>query len=225
MQLALRFRTWGGRRAGAGRKPGGERSGVPHRRRSPLNGRHPLHVTMRLKSGLPTLRQKALARVVFGAFAEAKEKFGTRVVQFSVQSNHLHLLVEAADALAFARAMKGLAVRLARRINRKVRRRGRVFSDRYHARALKTPREVRLALIYVLRNHHRHSTGAGRPAAFDAFSSAAYFDGFTRGVPRWPRHGFAPSKGSPVARAETWLLRHGWRRLGLIGLRDVPARD
>ena len=141
-----------------------------------------------------------------------------------MQSNHLHLLVESADALALARALKGLAVRLARCINRKVGRRGQVFSERYHARALKTPREVRHALIYVLRNHHRHPTGPGRPAAFDAFSSAAYFEGFTTRVLRWPRYGFVPPKESPVARAETWLLRHGWRRLGLIGFRDAPAR-
>src|ERR1700753_2915323 len=117
-QLALPLHGWGGRRSGAGRKRVAERAGVPHRRRPALNLRHPLHVTMRLQKGLPTLRQKALARAVFAAFAKAKESFGTRLVQFSVQSNHLHLLVEAGDALAFARAMKGLAVRLPRRINR-----------------------------------------------------------------------------------------------------------
>jgi hypothetical protein len=62
---------------------------------------------------------------------------------------------------------------------------------------------VRRALIYVLRNHHRHATGPGRPAVFDAFSTAAYFDGFATRIWRWPRDGFVPPDEPPVTPAET----------------------
>jgi hypothetical protein len=48
--------------------------------------------------------------------------------------------------------VRGLAIRVARAVNRALGRRGRVFADRYHARALTTPRAVRHALVYVLMN-------------------------------------------------------------------------
>ncbi|HEX3594742.1 MAG TPA: transposase, partial [Polyangiaceae bacterium] len=129
--------------------------------RPDFTARYPIHVTMRLVNGLPNLRRKQLATLVFSAFREAKAHLGTRVVQFSVQSNHLHVIAETEDRRTLARAMKGLAVRLARRLNRELDRTGRVFSERYHARSLKTPLEVRRALVYVLRNNHKHSSGPG----------------------------------------------------------------
>jgi REP element-mobilizing transposase RayT len=179
---------------------------------------------MRLKKGLPSLRHQALAGLVFSVFRTARENLNTRLVQFSLQSNHLHLIVETAGKADLSRAMKGLAVRLARRLNERLRRRGGVFADRYHSRALRSPSEVRRVLVYVLRNHHRHATDRGRPVAFDAFSTAAYFDGFSTRISRWPRHGFVPPEDPPIAPAETWLLRVGWRRLGLIGAKETPAR-
>src|SRR4051812_9232114 len=215
-QLEFEFRTRGGRRQGAGRKPNGAKAGVPHLRRPELNPRHPLHVTMRLCRGLPSLRQQRLAGPVFEAFRAAKVRFGVRLVQFSLQSNHLHLLVEAPGRQQLSRAMQGLGVRIARRVNDQNRRRGSVFADRYHARVLATPLEVRRALIYVLHNHRRHHHGAGRPAPIDPFSSAPYFDGFF-GLPI-----AKPRSPPPVAWAQTWLLRAGWLLLGWLTPRDVP---
>ena len=218
------MRTHGGRRKGAGRKPNGAKAGVSHLKRPVLNARHPVHVTMRLRQGLPSLRHKPLAGLVFTAFHVAKVQLGVRLTQFSLQSNHLHLIVEAEGRRALSRAMQGLAIRLARRLNGHLHRRGAVFSDRYHARILRTPLEVRRALIYVLQNHRRHHTGPGRPSRFDVFSTAAYFDGFKVPIPRWPRSGFVPPVEPPVAPPQTWLLRTGWRRHGLLAPSDAPAR-
>jgi REP element-mobilizing transposase RayT len=179
-----------------------------------------VHVTLKLARGLPSLRHQALAALVFSVLRKAKVRLGTRVVQFSVQSNHLHLIVETAGRAALSRSMQGIGVRLARGLNDRLRRRGAVFGDRYHARALRTPREVRHALVYVLQNHKHHAVGAGRASQFDALSTAAYFDGFTPMVARWPP---VPRDEVPVARATTWLLRVGWRRLGLIRPEEAPA--
>ena len=91
----------------------------------------------------------------------------------------IHLIVEASDRVALSRGVQGLCIRLARAVNRACGRRGSVFADRYHARALKTPRAVRFALRYVLLNAHKH--GSGAPAGFvDGCSSAPWFDGFAR---------------------------------------------
>jgi len=226
VQLELPMRSWGGRRRGTGRKPNGARAGASHLRRPELRARHPVHVTMRLRAGLPSLRHKSLARLVFSAFHAAKLRLGARLVHFSVQSNHLHLLhliVEVDNRRVLSRAMQGLAIRLARRLNQRLTRRGRVFSDRFHARPLRTPLEVRRALIYVLHNHRHHHSGPSHPSYFDCMSSAAYFDGFAGPAPRWSPHDFVPAEEPPVAAATTWLLRVGWRRLGLLGPNDMPA--
>src|SRR5262249_54761280 len=119
--------------------------------------------------------------------------------------------VEADEPTGFVRGVQGLAIRIARTANATLKRRGRFWSDRYHARVLKTPREVRNALVYVLNNWRDHVPGA---LGFDPRSSAAWFEG-------WTKSPDAPKGMSPVARARTWLACVGWRRHGPI---DVEAR-
>ena len=63
----------------------------------------------------------ALARAFWGG----GNRFGFRLVHYSVQGNHVHLLVEAKDEKSLSRGMCGLGVRVARGLNRVMRRRGR----------------------------------------------------------------------------------------------------
>ncbi len=155
-QLALPVPlTWGGRRPGAGRKPSGRAVGVPHRTRPAHVARHPVHVTLRARPQVGSLRAPSLLPHVRAALAAASIA-AFRVVHFSVQADHVHLLVEARDKAARSRGLRGLAIRVARAVNRTRGRRGRVWADRYHDRALTTPREVRQALVYTLMNHKTH---------------------------------------------------------------------
>jgi hypothetical protein len=58
-QLSLPLKekkTWGGVRKGAGRKPTGERALVSRKKRPILSGRHPVHVTLRVRPEIPSLR-------------------------------------------------------------------------------------------------------------------------------------------------------------------------
>jgi len=222
LQLGLPFRQWGGRRKGAGRKPSGPRTGVSHLARPNLAARFPVHVTLRLRDGIPSLRTGRMHAALRGCLAEANaraEEAGRgRVVHYSIMPNHLHLLWEARDREALSRGVQGLATRMARAVNRVAERRGRVFGDRYHARILKTPREVRLALAYVLGNARRHGLVRGRTREgwVDPCSSAVAFDGW--------RIPIAPARFSvPVARARTWLLGVGWRRHGLLDPTAAPG--
>ncbi|MDB4998864.1 MAG: hypothetical protein JWM74_6296 [Myxococcaceae bacterium] len=197
--------------------------GVPHRARPEHSWRFPLHVTMRAVEGLPTLRERALFGVICDAIAaantEAKLRDSFRVLQFSVQTNHVHLFVEADDAATLSRGIQGLAIRLARRINgalrsAKGRRRGSVWNGRYHARELKTPREVRNGLVYVLHNLRKH-----RPTerGLDACSSAASFTGWRDFEPTSPLDW--------LPRPRTWLARTGWKRAhrGLLFVGERPT--
>jgi hypothetical protein len=136
------------------------------------------------------------------------------VIHFSIQSNHVHLLAEAETGPALARGMQGLAIRLAKAVNRLLGRHGRVWSDRFHARPLRSPTEVRNGLIYVLLNGRKHGvSGCG----IDPCSSGPWFAG-------WRERIATPADLPPVARARTWLLAVGWRRKGLISIFDRPVR-
>lgn len=208
-------RTWGGKRAGAGRKPApGRRPGVRHRPRGAHVAAHPVHVTLRAVASLRCLRStRAFPAVRRALTATSRATF--RILEFSVQDDHIHLIAEAEDGRALSSGVRGLAIRLARRINRVLGRRGQVWADRYHARALTTPRAVRHALVYVLMNVRKH----GHPdTAIDPCSSAPWFGGWRVVPARAGEMGQAP-----VAAARTWLARVGWRRHGLIGLDERPA--
>jgi hypothetical protein len=212
-QQEFGFTNWGGKRRGAGRKPKGGRALVSHARRARLAARYPVLVTMRLVAGLASLRAKGAHASLRDAFAAStSETF--HVVEYSVQSNHLHLLVESRDERTLSRGMIGLAVRIVSRLNKLLRRAGALFVDRYHARILRTPSEVRRALVYLLQNARKHGAWVARFA--DVYSSGPTFDGW-RG-----RASAADSSPGLLARAKTWLLAVGWRRLGLIGLLELP---
>ena len=174
-QAEFAFKINGGARPGSGRKRSGPRPLVPHRKRGRISSHVPALVTVRLIPGLASLRRSAELKLVRTAMRAANCSSSFGVVHYTIQSNHLHLIVEAHDRPALSAGMKGLLVRIARRLNRAWRRRGSIFADRYHVRALRTPREVRNALVYVLHNARRHGI-AYRGA--DPFSSGPWFDGW-----------------------------------------------
>jgi len=221
-QLAfeLRPRGRGGARPGAGRKPTGK-GGVPHRARPRHRAHQPVHATLRVCREIGKLREKKRFAVVKRALREGRERPGFRMVHFSVQRDHVHLIVEAVDARSLSGGLRGLSIRLARALNRLLGRSKRVFADRYHARALGTPREVRICLAYLYNNARRHAAKEGWRYAsgwVDPCTSAAHFDG-------WSAETVVPPAEAevPVARARTWLLRCGWRKRGLIGSDEVPG--
>jgi len=206
-------KTWGGRRPGAGRKlTPGRRPGMPHRPRLPHRAAHPVHVTLRAMSAIRCLRaDKVFPRLRHALIAASHSGF--RIIHYSVQDDHIHLIIEADDGSRLSRGMRGLAIRIARAVNGALGRRGTVWDSRYHCRALSTPRAVRHAIVYVLMNFKKHGTRGGR---IDPCSSGAWFDGWRT------RLGTEPSAPSPVRRAQSWLAAVGWRRYGLIDFQEHP---
>jgi REP element-mobilizing transposase RayT len=212
----------GGPRVGAGR-PRGPRPRVLHRRRERLAARIPLHVTIRLRADLPSLRQPRFVRRFRVSLSEACVRHGFRVVHYSIQRDHVHLLIEAQDNVAIACGMKCVGARIGKLVNRLFGRSGPVLDGRYHRRPLGTPLEVRRALCYVLLNHRHHATqrrskrlnASGLP---DPASSGRWFDGWS--VPTAPPDW---REVREVAPARTWLLRTGWRRHRLIDPAEVPG--
>src|SRR5438105_1647908 len=203
---------------GPGRPPRGPRSSERHETRPRLDPRWPVHVVVRSAPG-SRLRGHRGWGAVRHALRIAARRADFRICQVSIQSSHLHAIVEADDRIALARGMQGFQIALARRFNAISRRRGALFPDRYHAVALRRPRQVRGALAHVLNNWRRHGEDAGSPLRWDPFSSARAFDGWTS---RPPPPG-EPDDVVPVVGAATWLMTIGWRRHGLIAPRERPG--
>jgi REP element-mobilizing transposase RayT len=200
----------GGPRPGAGR-PRGPRPRVAHALRTRVPNGCPVHVTLRVRNDVPALRRNAMVRALRRSFADSCERGSFRLVHYSLQRNHMHLIVEAAGREALACGMKSIAARFARCVNRVFGRRGPVLDGRYHSVLLKTPTQVRNALRYVLLNARKHGL---RLRGIDPASSGRWFDGWRGTV----LQGDAIGGRQDVAAPRSWLLGVGWRKRGLIGV-------
>jgi REP element-mobilizing transposase RayT len=212
----------GGRRHGAGRKRSGPKTGGAHRKRPALSSQHPVQLTWRTVRDLPRLRQRCFYEALRRVLVRYLAGDDFRVVHISIQHNHLHLLVEAANAKALTQGAQSFAINAARAINAAWGRGGKVFAYRYHQSQIKTGRHARNALSYVLNNWRRHREdffdGAARAAKLDEYSSAICFDGWTTKFRRPPDY-----EPLPVSPPRTQLLAVSWRLYGLIDWAERPG--
>ena len=221
-ELDFTPRTWGGARAGAGRKTSDTRNDPAHRARPDHVGRFPLHVVMRTRPEVPRLRRLEVHDAMRGALTRIAERTDFRIVHISLQHNHVHLIVEADDKAALESGMRAFAISLARRINRALDRKGKVFAFRYHATALRSPTQTRNAIAYVLNNWRRHNEDERgerqRTAILDPYSSAITFPHWADwSLTDWPANFVA----FPVASPQTWMLAKGW----LLAKRPIRTHE
>lgn len=178
-------------------------------------------MTLKLRAGLPNLRRKDLFQAFKDATRKAKIR-GIRVIHFSVQINHVHLLLECPDPKELSRQIQSLTISLSKRVNHRLKRIGAVFKDRYHVHVLRTPSETRNALGYVLTNDYKHRGAKGR-VDLDLYSSALLVadETWKKLLGRnWMRIvGFPPfhhddsrTLQAIVQEPKTWLLRQGWEK-------------
>jgi putative transposase len=166
---------------------------------------------MRAREGLPSLREPVITGEIRRRIraANRSRRLGDvfRIVHFSIQDGHVHLVVEAENG-ALSRGMQGLAIRIARHVNALLDIRGAFWGDRYHARELTNPRAVRNALVYVMMNVKKHQPRWGDDV--DPCSSAPWFFAQTN------------DRDSPVRLPFTWLGSKGWVRYGPIRTSERP---
>lgn len=227
-QLVMTYGTWGGWRPGAGRKPSKRRNKrVLHRKRPTMSRRNPAHVTLNVRPELTSLRTKRRVQVIRRAFVAACAGDGFRIIDWSIQGTHLHVIIESDSSAQLSRGMQGFSIRVAKGLNGLAGRKGPVFRERYHVRVLASPTEVRNCRAYVINNFRRHAAQAGRRAAVgwvDPSSSWAWFDGWrdlSSGQARLAQKERAGP--TPVAQPKSWLIRAGWRKRGLVRVNEVPS--
>lgn len=223
----------GGARKGAGRPKKGERASERHKTREAFRPSEPVHVTIRVVAGVSTLRDRDMYKALRDALVVTYAKSLIRVVHISIQGTHVHLLVETANRMTLARGMQSFEIAAAKNINAVMskrlgrRRKGQVFADRYHAVIIRTPRQARSNLAYVLNNWRRHGESQLVVAhkhgwRVDPFSTAPSFQGWKdvdASSLLWPETYLR----LPAWQPKTWLLREGWKKHGLLRTTEVPG--
>jgi REP element-mobilizing transposase RayT len=149
LELNLDKGHHGGKRKGAGRKRTRSR-GVAHEVRQKVNGRVPLHVNFKYRI---YVRNKQTLKLLKRAIENARSH-GLKVLHYSFQHNHVHLIIEAMNNQILTRGMRSLTNTMAKGIDR-----GRIQIERYHLHILKTRAEIRNATHYVLFNEQKHGNG------------------------------------------------------------------
>jgi REP element-mobilizing transposase RayT len=203
----LKFKTHGGKRKGAGRP---NRSGTPsHKKRPTVNFKKPLHITMKFNKNVGTLRTVSRLKAFQNTLRRAK-KFELHVLHYTLQYDHIHIIVEAPSNDLLSRGMKSLAGRLSRLFAK-----GKAFKGRYHLHQLHTPTEVKRAYRYVLLNTSKHEKLID---FLDDFSSARHFKGWEHfkkvgflleeQLEEYTRHPLP----NYLSEARSWLAQTGWTR-------------
>ncbi len=176
-QLKLNVHTWGGKRPGAGRKRI-HSPGVSHRKREKITRHTPVHINLRYET---RIRNRDFLEILKRAILSAQSK-GMRILHYSVQSNHLHFIVEANTNRTLTSGMRALTVTIAKGISTE-----RVQIERYHLHVLRYPKEARNAVQYVVYNEKKH-TGK---MLIDSYSSLRPVTGLDQ--PRsWPLSSQSP---------------------------------
>ena len=162
------------------------------------------------------MRTQEVLAVFLEVMKIAKERFGCRVLEFTLLGNHVHFIVEAPDEKALGRAMKGLLVRLAKALNKLWKRKGSVFERRFHSAIVSTLRQVHRGLRYVLHNARKHGIKIpfGRP---DPFSSASWFKHWRERRPPFR------TDESPVAQPQIAIMVELVHVCMPVGLNDMPG--
>lgn len=197
---------WGGARKGAGRK---NQSGqVNHMKRDKVEAKFPMHLTLKMKPGLKSLRSPKMTLAFKESLSKAKAK-GLRVIHFALESNHAHLFTEANDNGTLRSGMASLGSSFGKAVRKINDGKGSVFDGRYHVRVLKTPRETKHAMAYVLLNHSKHQKTF---AYQDEKSSAFHFGEWRTLLGEGYRNTKTRALPECLSEPKSWLARTGWRK-------------
>jgi REP element-mobilizing transposase RayT len=234
-QAEMEFRTWGGKRDGAGRPVKGRRRGELHLPRAQFHKTRVVHCTLRIVDDVRPLRRPQLYRAIRGAMFVVGRQPDFRITHISLEHDHVHLLIEVDSHEALSRGMQSFQISAAKRINAAFRskrdgrrRRGKVFADRYHPVFIDSPRQARNAISYVMNNWRRHRLDNGfhtRNWDVDYYSSGPTWRGWRElGDPSFVIDMPPEYEPLPVALPRTWLLAKGYERGGRpISCKEVPG--
>jgi putative transposase len=201
-----KVKGWGGRRKNAGRK--NRTSTVNHMKRKKVEAKYPIHITIKLKKGVASLRGPRMVAAFKSSLRKAKKR-GLKVIHYALESNHAHLFAESEDNRTLRSGMASFGSSFGKSVRRLAGGKGSVFNGRYHLQVLKSPRQTKNAMAYVLLNHSKHQ---GAKPYVDEKSSAVLFGDWRALLGDRYRIDESPPRPQYLSDAESWLGRVGWRR-------------
>ena len=93
------------------------RDRTSHQKRVQVSRNGVTHCTVSLAGCLPGLRDEKVAATLIECFSDAKVRFGCCLHGFSIQDNHLHILLIAKSSRCMSRWMQGFLIRAAKALN------------------------------------------------------------------------------------------------------------
>ena len=166
-----------------------------------------MHINFNYKA---FIRNKQCLKLLKRAIVNARSH-GLRIVQFSIQSNHIHLIVESENNKVLTKGMRSLTVTFAKGLGK-----GRVQLERYHLHVLKSVRETKNAVKYVLFNQQKHEKGTY--SKVDEYSSLLS----NTGVLDWVRSFAKKTRVTLIiGKSESWIpdkQRSYLLQFGMAGL-------
>jgi REP element-mobilizing transposase RayT len=164
---------------GAGR-PAIHDVGIRHRERPKLTRLSSLHLTVKINRIKADLKNKSTLKVLKRAICNARKK-GLRVVHFSLEYDHIHLLIESPNNSTLGRGMQSLGVTMARGINLFKKSEGGVYKHRYHFRKISSSRELKRVMHYIFNNGVKHGTAKNLVNQYHSIGAELNYKLFMKG--------------------------------------------
>jgi REP element-mobilizing transposase RayT len=130
-------------------------SGIRHTRRFRLKKPSSLHLTIKVKENKADIQNKRILKTLHYAIRRARLK-GLKIVHYTLEYNHVHLLVESVDNKILHKGMQAFGITIAKAINKIKRTKGAVYKNRYHLRVIDSPRQLKNVLHYIFSNGVKH---------------------------------------------------------------------
>jgi REP element-mobilizing transposase RayT len=167
---------------GAGRKAIHDK-GIRHIEREVIKKDTVLHLTLKIEKNKANLKNKSILKALQQSIKKAR-LLGLKVIQYTLEYDHVHLLVESSDKISLGKGMQSLGISFSKKINKIKKQNGKVFKTRYHFRKLSTPREIKNVLNYILGNGVKHKESSSIVSPFNSLSVITAFDKLYPGFER-----------------------------------------
>lgn len=135
-------------------------------------------LVLRGQAGMPVVVDEQDRQALLAALRESALQHRVAVEAYTLDAQHLHLLLRPAAAGALAATMQGLGRRYVAAFNRRHGRSGSPWAGRYRATPLQGGAAVRDAMLFIDSHAHRH--GQADEPGQEAWSSAAHHLGRRR---------------------------------------------
>jgi len=163
---------------GAGR-PALWDKGIRHTLRPRLKKASSLHLTIKVKKIKAEIKNKAVLNLLKRAISNARKQ-GLIIIHYTLEYDHINLLIEADNNSTLAKGMQSLGVTLSKGINRLKKLKGAVYKHRYHFRQISSPSELKKVMSYIFNNGLKHKSARSLVNPYNSIRAEINIDLFTK---------------------------------------------